>query len=60
MILKKNNKLCEELGLVYVCLPQKNIKFCDQNLRNDKEDENERGWTTFGFDNENEFSDIFC
>ena len=61
MILEKLEAIsCEQLGLVSTCLRLKNRKICFQNQKDDRENENGRRQTTFGFDNKMNFSDKFC
>ena len=47
---------CEQLDSVSTCLCRKYIKFCFQNLGNDKEGKIER----FYYDNEQTLFDRFC
>ena len=58
--LRKVASSYEQFGPVYTCLNPKYIKFCFQNLRNGRKDKNVPRQTSFGFDNEKKFSDIFC
>ena len=51
---------CEQFGPVSTCLCPQYKKFCFQNLDCGRKDENGRRYTTFGFDNETKFPDIFC
>ena len=54
MIRSNEKKNCT----IFLC--SKYIKFCFQNLRNDREDEKGRRQTTFCFDNGKKNSKIFC
>ena len=59
MLLEKEISSSEQLSSVSTCLRPKCIKFGSQNSRNDREEINGCEETTFGFDNEKEFSDRF-
>ena len=58
--MRKVASSCQQFGPVSTCLCLQYIKFCFQNLRNGREDENGRRYTTFGFDNGKKISKIFC
>ena len=64
--LRKIESSCEEFGPVSTSLCPKYIKFCFQNLGNVRVDKNGGRWTTYGFNNEKEFSvyfvkiELFC